>query len=104
MKADGHLDSCYLGRAGDASNVILPAVGHNCRLVLAWLRDVIFGSPASTTGTSHFDTRTHVRDAATGQRTINNPPDCPHRPQMRQTLWLMQRQEVLSWGDKIHVE
>jgi IS5 family transposase len=41
MKADGHLDSCYLGRAGDASNVILPAVGHNCRLVLAWLRDVI---------------------------------------------------------------
>jgi len=39
MKADGHLGRCYLkGRAGDAANVILSAVGHNLRLVLAWLR------------------------------------------------------------------
>ena len=39
MKAEGHLGRCYLkGRAGDAANVILTAVGHNLRLVLAWLR------------------------------------------------------------------
>src|SRR5262249_6644096 len=39
MKAEGHLSRCYLkGRAGDAANVILSAVGYNLRLVLAWLR------------------------------------------------------------------
>jgi IS5 family transposase len=39
MKTDGHLGRCYLkGRAGDAANVILTAVGYNLRLVLAWLR------------------------------------------------------------------
>jgi len=39
MKTDGHLGRCYLkGREGDAANVILTAVGHNLRLVLAWLR------------------------------------------------------------------
>ncbi|MGA8693547.1 MAG: IS5 family transposase [Xanthobacteraceae bacterium] len=39
MKAEGHLGRCYLkGREGDAANVILTAVGHNLRLVLAWLR------------------------------------------------------------------
>ena len=39
LKAEGHLGRCYLkGRAGDAANVILTAVGHNLRLVLAWLR------------------------------------------------------------------
>lgn len=39
MKSDGHLGRCYLkGREGDATNVILTAVGHNLRLVLAWLR------------------------------------------------------------------
>ena len=39
MKTDGHLGRCYLkGAAGDAANVILSAVGHNLRLVLAWLR------------------------------------------------------------------
>jgi transposase, IS5 family len=38
MKTDGHLGRCYLkGRHGDAANVILTAVGHNLRLVLAWL-------------------------------------------------------------------
>jgi Resolvase, N terminal domain len=36
MKAEGHLGRCYLkGRAGDAANVILSAVGYNLRLVLA---------------------------------------------------------------------
>jgi transposase, IS5 family len=30
MKAEGHLGRCYLkGRAGDAANVILSAVGYN---------------------------------------------------------------------------
>jgi len=39
MKTDGHLGRCFLkGREGDATNVILTAVGHNLRLVLAWLR------------------------------------------------------------------
>jgi IS5 family transposase len=39
MKSDGHLGRCHLkGRNGDAANVVLSAVGHNLRLVLAWLR------------------------------------------------------------------
>ena len=39
MKNDGHLGRCYLkGEAGDATNVILSAVGYNLRLILAWLR------------------------------------------------------------------
>lgn len=39
MKAEGHLGRCHLkGRDGDAANVILTAVGHNLRLILAWLR------------------------------------------------------------------
>ena len=39
MNTDGHLGRCHLkGRRGDAANVILTAVGHNLRLVLAWLR------------------------------------------------------------------
>jgi hypothetical protein len=38
MKTDGHLGRWYLKwRDGDAANVVLP-VGHNLRLVLAWLR------------------------------------------------------------------
>ena len=36
LKTDGHLGRCHLkGREGDAANVILTAVGHNLRLVLA---------------------------------------------------------------------
>jgi IS5 family transposase len=39
LKAEGHLGRCYLkDRAGDAANVILSAVGHNFRRILAWLR------------------------------------------------------------------
>jgi transposase, IS5 family len=39
MKTDGHLGRCHLkGREGDAANVVLTAIGHNLRLVLAWLR------------------------------------------------------------------
>jgi transposase, IS5 family len=42
LKTDGHLGRCYLkGREGDAANVILTAVGHNLRLVLAWLRALL---------------------------------------------------------------
>ena len=36
MKSDGRLGRCHLkGRAGDAANVILTAVGYNLRLILA---------------------------------------------------------------------
>ena len=39
LKSEGHLGRCYLkGRAGDAANVILSAVGYNFRRILAWLR------------------------------------------------------------------
>lgn len=39
MKSEGHLGRCYLkGRAGDAANATLSAVGYNFRRVLAWLR------------------------------------------------------------------
>jgi IS5 family transposase len=39
LKAEGHLGRCYLkGRAGDAANAILSAIGHNFRRILAWLR------------------------------------------------------------------
>src|SRR5262249_48605321 len=42
MKAEGHLGRCYLkGRAGDAANIILSAVGYNLRLLLAWLRIIL---------------------------------------------------------------
>ena len=42
LKAVGHLGRCYLkGRAGDAANVVLSAVGHNFRRVLAWLRELL---------------------------------------------------------------
>ncbi|OKO81862.1 hypothetical protein AC628_05670 [Bradyrhizobium sp. NAS96.2] len=42
MKAEGHLGRCYLkGRAGDAANVILSAVGHKFRRILAWLRELL---------------------------------------------------------------
>ena len=38
MKTEGHLGRCFLkGRAGDATNAILTAAGHNLRLVLRWL-------------------------------------------------------------------
>jgi len=42
MKSEGHLGRCYLkGRAGDAINAVLSAVGHNLRRVLAWLRNLL---------------------------------------------------------------
>jgi IS5 family transposase len=42
MKSDGHLGRCHLkGREGDAINVILTAVGHNLRRVIAWLRALL---------------------------------------------------------------
>src|SRR5471032_326698 len=42
LKAEGHLGRCYLkGRAGDAANVILTAVGYNFRRVHAWLRSLL---------------------------------------------------------------
>ena len=42
LKAEGHLGRCYLkGRAGDAANAILSAVGYNFRRILVWLRDLL---------------------------------------------------------------
>jgi len=42
MKTDGHLGRCHFkDREGDAANVILTAVGHNLRRVLAWLRALL---------------------------------------------------------------
>jgi len=42
MTTEGHLGRCYLkGRAGDAANVILSAIGYNLRLVFAWLRMIL---------------------------------------------------------------
>jgi IS5 family transposase len=42
LKTDGHLGRCHLkGYAGDDANAILSAVGHNLRLVLAWLRALL---------------------------------------------------------------
>ena len=42
MKTDGHLGRCHLkGREGDAANVVLTAIGHNLRLVLASLRPLL---------------------------------------------------------------
>jgi IS5 family transposase len=42
MKSEGPLGRCYLkGRAGDAANAILTAVGYNFRRVLAWLRALL---------------------------------------------------------------
>jgi transposase, IS5 family len=39
IKAEVYLGRCYLkATACDAANAILTAVGHNLRLVLAWLR------------------------------------------------------------------
>jgi transposase, IS5 family len=42
LKAEGHLGRCYLkGRAEDAANAILSAVGYNFRRILAWLRALL---------------------------------------------------------------
>jgi IS5 family transposase len=39
LKDDGHLGRNFLkGRHGDQNNAVLSAIGHNLRLVLAWLR------------------------------------------------------------------
>ena len=39
MKSDGHLGRNFLkGYAGDHTNAVLTAVGHNFRLILAWLK------------------------------------------------------------------
>jgi IS5 family transposase len=42
LKAEGRLGRCYLkGRAGDAANAILSAIGYNFRRILAWLRALL---------------------------------------------------------------
>lgn len=42
LKAESHLACCYLkGRAGDAANAILFAVGYSFRRILAWLKNLL---------------------------------------------------------------
>ncbi|MGC2327937.1 MAG: IS5 family transposase [Candidatus Sulfotelmatobacter sp.] len=42
MKEDGHLGRNFLrGRHGDQNNAVLSAIGHNLRLVLRWLRQLL---------------------------------------------------------------
>lgn len=42
MKEDGHLGRNFLwGRHGDQNNAVLSAIGHNLRLVLRWLRNLL---------------------------------------------------------------
>ncbi|MFP6699842.1 MAG: IS5 family transposase [Alphaproteobacteria bacterium] len=42
-KSDGHLDRNYLkGRNGDQINAIMSAVGYNFRLILKWLRSLLY--------------------------------------------------------------
>jgi IS5 family transposase len=42
LKAEGHLAAAiFKGRAGDAANVVLSAVGHNFRRILALLRALL---------------------------------------------------------------
>src|SRR6266567_2957024 len=62
MKAEGHLGRCYLkGRAGDAANVILSAVGYNLRLILAWLKTLL--CLILTALTQAFTTRSVLKSA-----------------------------------------
>jgi len=54
---------CHLkGRQGDAANVILTAVGHNLRLVLAWLRGSL--SPNVLALLQAFATRSALKSAS----------------------------------------
>ncbi len=80
MKADGHLGRCYLkGRAGDAANAVLTAVGYNLRLILAWLRALL--CLILTALTQAFTTRSVLKSAwfqsdrlrlmSVGSRTVN---------------------------------
>ena len=62
MKTDGHLGRCYLkGRAGDAANAVLTAVGYNLRLILAWLRVLL--CLILTALTQAFTTRSVLKSA-----------------------------------------
>ena len=43
LKSDGHLDRNYLkGRHGDQANAVFTATSHNLRLVLQWLRKLLY--------------------------------------------------------------
>jgi transposase, IS5 family len=42
LKAEDHLGRCHVkGRAGDAANVLLSAMGHNFLRILTWLRELL---------------------------------------------------------------
>lgn len=51
MKTDGLLERNHLhGPEGDAVNAILCAIGHNCRLLLAWFRSLLACLVTTTPG------------------------------------------------------
>jgi IS5 family transposase len=53
LKNDGHLGRCFLkGWHGDAANVILSAVGYNLRLILGWLKALLYLIAAALGGAS----------------------------------------------------
>jgi hypothetical protein len=56
MKAEGHLDRCYLkGRARDAANAILSAVGYNFRRINGWLSMLLVFIRPHYRSSSHSD-------------------------------------------------
>ena len=70
MKTDGHLGRCYLkGRAGDAANAVLTAVGYNLRLILAWWRVLL--CLILTALTQAFTTGHYSNQLVNGRLNIN---------------------------------
>ena len=62
LKTDDHLGRRNLkGRAGDAADAVLTAVGYNLRLILAWLRVLL--RLILTALTQAFTTRSMLKSA-----------------------------------------
>ena len=87
MKAEGHLGRCYLkGRAGDAANAVLTAVGYNLRLILAWLRVLLCLILAALT--QAFTTRQYSNQLVNGRLIgITESALGYHRPFSCVSLW-----------------
>ncbi len=77
LKAEGHLGRCYLkGRAGDAANAILSAVGYNFRRIPAWLRallpQILIRGPAPLDQPINAQPCTMVKLTMEREITLNN--------------------------------
>src|SRR5260370_39459384 len=82
-KTDGQIGRCHLkGREGDAANVILTAVGHNLRRVLAWLRALLRSVllALGAAGRSMMPSRSPM--PAPPQRLHSTARPCGRRPPM----------------------